>query len=823
MKRLLHKKSTGFLIALAIGAFFLSVFAVGAMYIAYSLHNLPSPSDFGKRVVSQSTKLYDRTGETMLYEIHGDEKRTIVSFDEIPDNMKNAVLAAEDANFYTEPGFNWRGIVRAFIVNLQKGKITQGGSTLTQQLVKKTLLSDERTYIRKLKEIILAVQLESQYSKKDIFGFYLNQIPFGSNAYGVEAASQIYYNKHVKDLTLREASILASMLQAPSYFSPWGSNTKDLMARSNYVLDRMVELKSASASDVAKAKKEIPVFAPANLGTIVAPHFSLAVKDYLVGKYGEDVVMNGGLHVITTIDLKLQAIAEKAALEGAKRNAELYKGFNTALVAEDPKTGQILSMVGSKDYFGKPEPEGCTPGVSCKFEGNFNVATQGLRQPGSALKPFVYMTAFQKGYSPKTVLLDVPTEFDTRNDPETSYKPGNFDGLFRGPIRMEQSLAQSLNVPAVETLYLAGFDDVLKNLANFGITTLKERWRYGLSLTLGGGEIKLIDLVKAYSVLSQNGTLHDQQLVLKVTDANNNVLEEYKDKTTQPIDAQYPKLINQILSDSELRAPIFHASLPLTIFDGYQVALKTGTTQDYRDAWAFGYTPDLVVGVWAGNNDNTPLQSQGSSILAAIPTWNAFLRDALPQFPKDQFELPDPYTLPSKPMLNGDPVYTPVINGVKVPQVHSILYYVNRNDPTGNPPDDPSQDIQFTNWEKGVEDWIKANPNGLNTYVVPQEMQSASSSVSQAPAVSVVINEPKTGVFTSSPLLIGATLTANNDTLSRIELYFNDQLMGAMDISGTEYHYQNFLNIPLGPQNKIEIRVKARSGATASATAVVYH
>ncbi len=821
MKRL-KKLSTSQLAVLAILGFFASMVVVGAVYIVVSLHSLPSPADFSKRVVSQSTKLYDRTGETLLYEIHGDEKRTVVPFAEIPDNVKNAVLAAEDANFYNEPAFDWRGIVRAFIANLKSGTIRQGGSTISQQLVKNTLLSPEQTYTRKIKELILAIGLESKYSKSDIFGFYLNQIPFGSNAYGVEAASQIYFNKHVKDLSLHEAVVLASMLQAPSYYSPWGSHTKDLFVRSEYVLDRMVELGSVSAADAAKAKKEKTEFAPPSLGTITAPHFSLAVKDYLVGKYGEQMVMNGGLRVVTTVDLKLQALAEKAVSDGAKRNAELYKGYNAALVAEDPKTGQILAMVGSKDYFGDPEPAGCTAGSSCRFEGNFNVATQGLRQPGSALKPFVYMTAFQKGYSPKTVLFDVPTEFDTRNDPETSYMPGNFDGVFRGPIRMEQSLAQSLNVPAVKTLYLAGFDDVLKNLANFGITTLKERWRYGLSLTLGGGEIKLVDLVKAYSVLSQEGVLHDQQLVLKVTDVNGNTLEEYKDKNEKVIDPQYPRLIDQILSDPELRAPIFHASLPLTVFDGYQVALKTGTTQDYRDAWAFGFTPDLVVGVWAGNNDNTPLQSQGSSILAAIPIWNAFLRDALPQFPKDTFTPPDPYTLPSKPMLNGDPVYAPVVNGVRVPQVHSILYYVDKNNPLGDAPSDPSQDIQFSNWEKGVEDWIKTNAATLNTYVVPQQ-QSQSTIISRAPAVSVTIHEPKTGVFASAPVMVGATLTATNDELARVELYFNDRLMGALNISGTEYNYQNFLNVPLGPQNKIEIRVRAKSGITTSATSVVYH
>ena len=815
------KKGIGILILLALLAGMVSVVAVGAIYMVFTLRTLPSPDQFGKRIVSQSTKLYDRTGETLLYEIHGTEKRTIVPFAEIPDVMKNAVLAAEDANFYNQPAFDWKGIVRAAMVNLQKGSISQGGSTITQQLVKKTLLSDERTITRKVKELILAIELESKYSKKDIFGFYLNQIPFGSNAYGVEAASEIYFNKHVKDITLREATILSSMLKAPTYYSPWGSNTKDLFSRSDYVLDRMVELGFAAPQEVASAKKEKITFAPPSLGSIVAPHFSLAVKDYLVNTYGENTVMNGGLKVITSIDLKLQKIAEKAVLEGAKRNSELYKGLNAALVAEDPKTGQILAMVGSKDYFGDPEPKGCISGSTCLFEGNFNVATQGLRQPGSALKPFVYMTAFQKGYSPKTVLFDVPTEFDTRNDPETSYAPLNFDNKFRGPVRMEQALPQSLNVPAVKTLYLAGFDDVLKNLNNFGISTLKERWRYGLSLTLGGGEIKLIDLVKAYSVLSQNGTLHEQWMVLKVTDSNGNILEEYKDKNSVVIDAQYPKLINQILSDKELRAPIFQASLPLTVFDGYEVALKTGTTQDYRDAWTFGYTPNLVVGVWAGNNNNTPLQAQGGSILAAIPMWNAFLKEALPMFPAEGFEKPDTYTLPAKPMLNGDPVYTTTINNIQIPQVHSILYYVDKNNPTGNIPDDPAQDIQFSNWEKGVEEWVKTN-GSVFSGVVPQTNQRVISS-SRVSTASVVITEPNTGTFTSSPVTIKAILSTDNDELQKVEMYYNNRLVGAQDISGTTYYYQFNYSLSLEPQNKFEIKIRTRNGINVNGVVMVYH
>ncbi|MFA6365035.1 MAG: transglycosylase domain-containing protein [Candidatus Paceibacterota bacterium] len=822
-----RKKSIFFLSSLTFVTFALSVAAIGVLYFALIIRSLPSPDQFNKREVSQSTKLYDKTGKTILYEIHGEEKRTVVPFSEIPITVKNATLAAEDANFYNQPAFDWKGILRAVYINATKGSFTQGGSTITQQLVKQTLLSSEKTISRKIKELILATELESSYSKEDIFSFYLNQIPYGSNAYGVEAASQIYFNKHVKDVTLREATVLASMLKAPSYFSPWGAHTAELFDRSNYVLDRMVELGFITKKEGEEAKKQKLVFAPASLGAIIAPHFSLAVKDFLISKYGEHMVTNGGLRVITTLDLKLQEIAEKAVKEGAIRNTELYDGRNTAMVAEDPKTGQILALVGSKDYFGKKEPEGCISGTDCLFEGNFDVPLQGLRQPGSALKPFVYLSAFQKGFSPKTVLYDVSTEFDTRNNPETSYKPGNFDNLFRGPVRMEQALAQSLNVPAVKTLYLAGLDDVLKNLNSFGITTLKERWRYGLSLTLGGGEIKLIDLLKAYSVLSQNGTLHQQVFVLKIEDSDGNIIDEYHDESQRVVDSQYPRLINQILSSKELRSPIFQASLPLTVFDGYEVALKTGTTQDYRDAWTFGYTPNLVVGFWAGNNNNVAMKSHGSSILAAVPMWNAFLKEALPLFPSEPFERPDEYTLPTKPFLNGEPEFTPLINGVSYPQLHTILYYVDKTNVLGSVPSDPSSDYQFANWEEGVSSWAKENIPNFSRYNTPlphnipfTQQGTKTSSVGSA---SVSISEPKNGVFLTSPLEIKALATTSGDELDRIELYYNKRLINAFGLSGTSFNYAYSFSLPLDPQNLFEIKMTTKSGVKTSASVVVYH
>ncbi|MBI5732895.1 PBP1A family penicillin-binding protein [Candidatus Jorgensenbacteria bacterium] len=794
----------------------------GGVYILSVVNSLPPLDQFSSRHINQTTKLYDREGKILLYEIHGEEKRTLVPFSEIPEALKSATLAAEDTNFYHQPAFNWRAMVRALLTNLKSGRIAQGGSTIGQQLVKNVFLTPERTFSRKIKELILAIELESRYNKDQIFSFYLNQIPYGSNAYGVEAASQTYFNKSVRDLTLAEAATIASLPKAPSYYSPWGTHAAELTERKNYILNRMAEFKLIDLAERDAAKEEVLKFATPNMGEIKAPHFSLAVKDYLINRFGEDVVMNGGLKVITTLDWKLQELAERVVKEGAARNEELYQSKNAALIAQDPKTGQLLALVGSRDYFDTANG------------GNFNVATQGLRQPGSALKPFVYLTALQKGYNPKTILFDVPTEFDTRKDPTTSYKPENFDERFRGPVSLEQALAQSINVPAVKTLYLAGFDDTLKNLHRFGITTLKERWRYGLSLTLGGGEVKLIDLVGAYTVLSQEGVHHRQTMVVKVEDSRGNILEEYNDKTERVIDAEYPRLINQILSDIDLRAPLYEQSLPLTIFSEHEVALKTGTTEDYRDAWALGYTQSLTVGVWAGNNDNAPMVRKGSSILAAVPMWSAFLKEAVKNYPPEVFEKPEPLILPPKPMLNGLSEFTPVIAGKKYPQLHSILYYVDRGDPLGQPPPNPAEDSQFENWETGVIEWARMNM--LNFYLYnaplpsnidfnqPPIIETGSGPSYNTNIITINNTKPNNGAFVTTPFTISANIESG-EPLAKIELYLNKNLINRVEGFSNQknYYYQNLVGELPEPQNSIEIKASNKSGKEATVSIIVFH
>ncbi len=795
--------------------------AVLSIYAAILIKDLPSPQQLTARRVSESTKLYDRTGKVLLYEIHGEEKRTVIPFEEIPEFLKKATLAAEDANFYNQPAFNFKAIIRALLINLKEGRISQGGSTITQQLARNAFLSRERTLTRKLKELILAIGIESKFSKDEILSLYLNQIPYGSNAYGVEAASLTYFNKRASELTLGEAAIIAALPKAPSFYSPWGSHKEELFKRRDYILERMVELGFITEEEKKKAQKEEIVFAPPSLGKILAPHFSLTVRGYLENRYGEDMLLNGGLKVITTLDWEMQQIAERLVKEGAKRNEELYAGRNAALVAQDPKTGQILALVGSRDYF------------EIENEGNFNVAMQALRQPGSALKPFAYLIAFKKGYHPKTKIFDVPTEFkaqdsrcpavvDFSNKNDECFHPQNFDNSFRGPVTFEEGLAHSINVPSVKVLYLAGFDDVLSTIHKFGINTLKEKGRYGLSLILGGGEVKLIELVGAYATLAQEGVRHEQSFIIKVEDSKGKVLEDWSDKSKRVFEEEYVRIVNQILSDKDLRAGLFQRSLSLTVFPEREVALKTGTTNDYRDAWAIGYTPSLVVGVWAGNNDNRPMERRGSSILAAVPIWSEFMKEVLDNYPPETFTRPELGPPANKPMLNGNIIYAPQVLGKTFPQIHSILFYVKKDDPLGQKPLNPEDDPQFYNWETAVINWARVNVSNFSAFNLPLPASVTFEDYApQSRAVTINIISPSNGSFVNLPLRVAADIKAENG-LSKIELYLNRKLTNSFNVGGKFYHYEYYLLGPIDVQNLIELKATDILGNERTVSVIVF-
>lgn len=689
-------KIIGAIILIFLGA---SLFVLAK--IAKIAKELPDPKQFvASRQISQSSKIYDRTGEVLLYEIYSEEKRTVIPFEKIPDYVKRATITIEDKNFYEHPALDWRALVRAFLTNMIEGRVVQGGSTITQQLAKNAFLNSEKTYERKIKELILAYWIEKKYSKDEILELYLNQIPYGSNAYGIEAAAKTYFGKPTEELSIAESALLAAIPKAPTYYSPYGSHKDELIQRKNYLLEQMLANSSIDKEEFERVKNYEYKFEPQNIGSIKAPHFVMMVKDYLVEKYGENFLESGGLKIITTLDWKLQQIAESVVKEGAERNENLYKGKNAALVAQTPKTGEVLALVGSRDYF------------DIENDGNFNVAAQGLRQPGSAFKPFAYLTAFKKGYTPQTIVFDLPTEFtannpncplivDFSNKSKDCYHPENFDRQFRGPVNLKNALAQSLNIPAVKVLYLAGIEDTIKTAKNMGITTLNDPSRYGLSLVLGGGEVKLIDLVNAYSVFSQEGLKHNQKIVLKIEDSFGKTIELAADQAVKVIDHQYTRLINDILSDEEARRPLYQNSFYLTTFDGRQVAVKTGTSNDYIDAWTIGYTPSLIVGVWAGNNDNTPMQKQAGSILAALPIWNSFMTKVLSGFPVEFFNEPENGENITKTMLNGDYLN----NGNSI---HDILYYINKNNPLGDTPSNPENDSQFNNWEVPVQNWLNS-------------------------------------------------------------------------------------------------------------------
>lgn len=692
-----------------IGMFALWIIVISAILffglLIYVQRTLPDPNSIADRKVSESTKIYDRTGQVLLYDIHGEEKRTIVPWEQIPTNLKNATLAAEDSGFYSHGGFDLKGILRSFLSDIKTFGLSQGGSTITQQLVKQTLLGNEKTALRKVRELVLSIELERKFSKDQIFWMYLNQIPYGSNTYGIEAAAKAFFNKNASQLNLNEAATLSALPQAPSYYSPYGNHVDGLIIRKNSILTNMKKLGFISETDYKQAVAEKPVF-HSSTESITAPHFVIMVKDYLANKYGESAIESGGFNVITTLDAALQDYAEAAVTKYATINKTKYKASNAALVAVSPKNGDVLALVGSVNYF------------DIANQGNFNVTIDGPgRQPGSSFKPFAYAVAFQKGYPDSTTIFDFKTEFNPSCSPDGNqlvdqyglacYHPRNYDGIFRGPVTLRQALDQSLNIPSVKTLYLAGIPETISLAQQMGITTLTQPERYGLSLVLGGAEVHPIDLVSAYSVFANDGIRNPWRIIQRVEDANGNVLEEAQNQPQRALDAQTARLMNNILSDNSARAAVFGYNNSL-YFPGYEVGAKTGTTQDNRDGWVVGFSPSVATVVWTGNNNNQSMTAAGAGISAAGPMWHEFMAQALATFPHESFPQPEPVTS-SKIMLNGNNTYTPPDGGPT--QYHEILYYVDRNDPLGPMPSNPGNDPQFINW-----DWPVLQTYGEPTY-----------------------------------------------------------------------------------------------------------
>lgn len=705
-----------------IGTWAFRISAAGILFIAflfiYYSRQLPDPNRLLGRNVPESTKIYAKD-ESLIYEVHGEIKRTLVNLDQISPDLKNATIAAEDKNFYNHAGISFTGLARSAIVDIIYREKRQGGSTITQQFVKNAVLTRDKSFIRKLKEIIIAIELEARFSKDEILKLYLNEIPYGRNAYGVEAASLTYFNKHANELSLAESAYLAALPQAPSYYNPSGPNFDDLQSRQKYILNQMEELGYINAEQKESALNEQVKFETVKTA-IVAPHFVQYIENYLAEKYGETSLQEGGMKVYTTLDPKLQQIAEAAVAEGAKRNVSAG-GYNAALVAIDPKTGQILAMVGSKDYFGESEPAGCVQGKTCLFEPNVNVATS-LQQPGSSFKPYAYVTAFGKEfkYSPASMLMDVETNFG-------NYTPKNFNLSQNGPVSMRKALAGSLNIPAVKTIALVGEDNVIKTARDLGIEA--PFTDCGLALVLGGCDVKLIDHTAAYGVFANGGKKVEKTGILKVVSQEGEVLEEYEEKSDQVLDPQAVYELVSIMTDNNARSYVFGSNSALTL-GGRPVAAKTGTTQDFRDGWTVGFTPSLVAGVWTGNNNNTPMKRD--AVMTAGPIWNKFMKEALAGTPVEEFNkpseiktvtvdavsglLPTQYTPETKSEVFADYAVPTKYDNVHVPVEVDILTGLPATDST--PSDRRATEIytvlhserpQNSAWEQPVIAWALAN------------------------------------------------------------------------------------------------------------------
>lgn len=574
------------------------------LIVIYVARNIPNPKSLSTADYAESSQIFDRNGK-LLYEMYSDKRRVPVKLTEIPETLKKATLAIEDSNFYKHNGFDFKGIARGLFRTIFQNR-KQGGSTLTQQLVKNALLTPERTISRKIKEAILTVSTEMLYTKDQILEMYFNQTPYGGTLWGAQAAAKGIFNKDVKDLDLAESALIAGLPGSPTAYSPF-SHPDAAKKRQIMVLDRMLSLNYISKSQYETAKSEKLNYYMGNVN-IQAPHFVFYIKDYLIEKYGLAKVDAGGLKVYTTLDLDLQNYVQTTiASEVAK--LEKYNVTNGAAMVTEPRTGQILAMVGSKDYFSKD------------IDGKYNVATA-LRQPGSSIKPLNYATGLELGkVTAASVFVDGPTCFNVEG--QKPYCPTNYGNHYFGVQTLRNSLANSLNIPAVKILKLNGVDTFVASASAMGLKTLKDPSSYGLSLTLGGGEVTMTDMTVAFGVFANMGDRQDLNPIQKIIDKNNKVLEETSyTPGKRVLSRETSFIIQQILSDDGARSMVFGKGSMLNIKGHPEVAVKTGTTNDLRDNWTMGYTTDYVVATWVGNNDNSKMNGIVSGVSGAAPIWN---------------------------------------------------------------------------------------------------------------------------------------------------------------------------------------------------------
>lgn len=674
------------------------------MVAAWVGRELPDPRRLTSREVAQSTKIFDRTGKQLLYEVYQDAKRTIVPLSDISPWAVKATIAVEDKHFYEHRGIRPLSIARAAFNNLIGRRTGAGGaSTLTQQLIKNALVGSERSYWRKVKEAILALRLERKYTKDEILAFYLNEVSYGSTNYGVESAARSYFHKPAKELTLAEGAALAALTKAPSRFL---NNLNALRDRRDLVLRLMAEQRYITAAQKEEAQQSA-LRLYRRQASFPAPHFVTYVESLLADRFGERLVATGGLTVITTLDFARQQLAENIITEIGNKFAKEEDANNAALVAIDPKTAQIVALVGSRDF--NDETIG----------GQFNVVVDGRLQPGSSFKPFVYTAAWERGFTPATTLYDVSTDFDLRDG--ARYQPRNFDNKERGFLTMRTALQGSLNIPAVKTMYLVGGRQTVEFARRFGYSTFPAE--PDLTLVLGGYEVSMLEHTNGYATLANGGHYRPPAAILKVTDPSGAIL--YEGKETPGEEAVKPELAaltTSVLSDNAARAFVFGTRNNLILPDR-PVAAKTGTTQNRKDAWTLGYVPQLAAGVWVGNGPVPKSMKSGGIKLAGI-IWNRFMKAALASTTPEQFPAP-PEDPVEKPVLRGrDGGIVLPINTISgkiatssTPESlieyrtylppHDILHYVRRDDPRGALPDNPADDPQYENWERAVQEWVE--------------------------------------------------------------------------------------------------------------------
>jgi len=793
------------------GAFLL---LIAIMFAIYS-KDLPTPAKIAARTAAQSTKIYDRTGETLLYET-GEEKRTIIESNQIPENLKNATVAVEDENFYKHSGFDMKGLAAAVWEKItDRRTTTRGASTITQQYIKNALLDSNRTMTRKIKELILSIELEFMYDKDEILTMYLNEIPYGGNTAGAEAAARMYYGIPASELSLSQAATLAAIPQAPTYYSPYGTHTDNLGYRKNYVLKRMVEQGFITQEEADTAEEEDTITVGSAVqqrkDTILAPHFALYVIEQAAEEFGEEKIQKEGLKIITTLDFEKQKIAEEAINNGVPK-IERYGAENAALVSIDPNNGQVLAMVGSKDFF------------NTEIDGNVNV-TASLRQPGSSFKPYSYATLLKKKeYAPASILFDLQTDFGG------GYVPRNYDGYFEGPVTIRHALANSLNIPAVKSMSLAGLDNVIRTAEDMGISTLTDRDRYGLSLVLGSGEVKPLEMAGAYGVFANQGVKHDIKTIMKVYDQTNKILYEYqpeKDTGRKALDPQIAYEITDILSDNVARAPHmgYHSQLN---FPGKNIASKTGTTSSYKDAWTVGYSRNVVTAVWVGNNDSREMKAGAAGLVIAAPIYHEYMDNVVN--PDDKFEQPDGIQtvtvdkLSTKlPTEHSPETITDIFASWQVPteqdNIHVKVKILKGTDLLA-PDDVPDSLVEerlytnihserpdYPNWEGPVRAWAESLGFGATP---PTEYGDPGN---LAPTISV--SSPSDGSTVTGTQTINVNASSNIG-VKNVTFYIDDISIGVDSNSPYAYVY-NFNDLTSG-NHKITAIVTDTNNATAKAS-----